>query len=62
MTASDELQCKGRLYLIMDYFPGGQFLDLLHKNAPFSSEAAQVPLAACPLTPSLAHVHPDLHG
>eukprot|EP00292_Cryptomonas_paramecium_P004923 CAMPEP_0113713718 /NCGR_PEP_ID=MMETSP0038_2-20120614/32170_1 /TAXON_ID=2898 /ORGANISM="Cryptomonas paramecium" /LENGTH=513 /DNA_ID=CAMNT_0000640521 /DNA_START=275 /DNA_END=1812 /DNA_ORIENTATION=- /assembly_acc=CAM_ASM_000170 len=32
-------QCKGRLYLVMDYFPGGQFLDMLHNHAPFSAEA-----------------------
>eukprot|EP00291_Cryptomonas_curvata_P029838 CAMPEP_0172208048 /NCGR_PEP_ID=MMETSP1050-20130122/34223_1 /TAXON_ID=233186 /ORGANISM="Cryptomonas curvata, Strain CCAP979/52" /LENGTH=758 /DNA_ID=CAMNT_0012887531 /DNA_START=382 /DNA_END=2658 /DNA_ORIENTATION=- len=32
-------QCKGRLYLIMDYFPGGQFLDLLQHHAPFNPDA-----------------------
>ena len=42
VTMHFAFQCKGRLYLIMDYFPGGQFLDMLHKNSPFSDEAVKV--------------------
>jgi len=42
VTMHFAFQCKGRLYLIMDYFPGGQFLDMLHKNSPFTSEAVQI--------------------
>ena len=33
------LLSQGRVYLIMDYFPGGQFLDLLQHHAPFNPDA-----------------------
>eukprot|EP00961_Rhodomonas_salina_P197383 2663543-Rhodomonas_salina.1 len=38
--------CRGpccRLYLIMDYFPGGQFLDMLVNHSPF--EPVRFPFA-----------------
>ncbi|EKX44014.1 hypothetical protein GUITHDRAFT_51031, partial [Guillardia theta CCMP2712] len=61
VTMHYAFQCKGRLYLIMDYFPGGQFLDLLHKNAPFSAEAAQIYTAEVTLALEELHANGIVH-
>lgn len=57
-------QCKGRLYLIMDYFPGGQFLDMLVNHSPFEPEAYTLYTAEIMLALEELHsrsiVHRDL--
>ncbi len=35
-------QCSTRLYIVMDYFPGGQFLDMLQYHSPFDHEACRI--------------------
>ena len=49
------LPTQGRLYLIMDYFPGGQFLDLLQNHAPFNPDAYR--LYTGEITLALAELH-----
>jgi p70 ribosomal S6 kinase len=61
VTMHFAFQCKGRLYLIMDYFPGGQFLDMLHKNSPFTSEAVKVYTAEVMLALKELHANGIVH-
>ena len=61
ITMHFAFQCEGRLYLIMDYLTGGQFLDLLHHHAPFDPPAARFYCGEIALALEELHTHGVVH-